>query len=238
MRLPCLCVLRVFPLRPLWFLFLTLLYVLAFIEYVQSAENERVMQDDTTEKQSSSPAPGGRKQAPPDLVFYYSRERRLENASQAVRDLYEEGSSRRPGIIRSLTSTKAHVMLLMSIIMIVAAYTMITFFNRSGGKAVGMGGNTLTFSAAVFSGTTYMVVKKEAASNGRIYTGEVDIAVSPVLSSQERQDGVEAPIEASRIFFTAEPEEDFSFALPFEAAELQILIQTGEGRLALKIRPE
>jgi hypothetical protein len=50
-----------------------------------------------------------------DLVFYYSRERRLEKASPRVRALYENVPKRRFGLFTSLVDTKPKVMLLIVI---------------------------------------------------------------------------------------------------------------------------
>ncbi|MDR3356661.1 MAG: hypothetical protein LBO04_05670 [Spirochaetaceae bacterium] len=51
-----------------------------------------------------------------DLVFHYSREKRLEKASRRVRSLYEDLPRRRFGIFTSLADTKAKATLLIIIV--------------------------------------------------------------------------------------------------------------------------
>jgi len=51
-----------------------------------------------------------------EIVYHYSRERRLEKASQAVRNLYSEPPRRRFGIFGALISSKPNAMLLGTII--------------------------------------------------------------------------------------------------------------------------
>jgi hypothetical protein len=53
-----------------------------------------------------------------DIVFYYSRERRLEKASRRVRALYENPPKRRLGLFSVLVDTKAKAMLFVIIIAI------------------------------------------------------------------------------------------------------------------------
>jgi hypothetical protein len=53
-----------------------------------------------------------------DIVFYYSRERRLEKAGDRVRALYEYTPKRRFGFFGVLVDTKAKAMMLIVIIAI------------------------------------------------------------------------------------------------------------------------
>ncbi|MDR0409637.1 MAG: hypothetical protein LBH18_04485 [Spirochaetaceae bacterium] len=61
-----------------------------------------------------------------DVVFYYSREHRLQKASPSVRALYEDAQRPRNatkprfGIFKSLTDTKSKVLVLTAIILICA----------------------------------------------------------------------------------------------------------------------
>jgi hypothetical protein len=59
-----------------------------------------------------------------DLVFYYSRERRLEKASPRVRALYENVPRRRFGFFASLVDTKPKAMLLI----VIAAVCLLALF--------------------------------------------------------------------------------------------------------------
>jgi hypothetical protein len=53
-----------------------------------------------------------------DVVFYYSRERRLEKAGARVRSLYENTPKRRFGLFRALVDTKSKAALLIIIVAI------------------------------------------------------------------------------------------------------------------------
>jgi hypothetical protein len=59
-----------------------------------------------------------------DLVFHYSRERRLEKASPRVRALYENVPKRRFGFFTSLVDTKPKAMLLI----VIAAVCLLALF--------------------------------------------------------------------------------------------------------------
>jgi hypothetical protein len=106
----------------------------------------------------------------------------------------------------------------------------------TGGKT--LGNNTIRASAAVSEGSAFITITKTIASKENPYTGAVDIAVSSVLTSQEKREGVQAPISAQRVFFTLEEAEEYRFAVPFIAKELLILMQGGERRITFRIKPE
>jgi hypothetical protein len=172
-----------------------------------------------------------------EVVFYYNRERRLERASARVRELNKPGPPMRGGPVRVLTATKPLTILFLTVVLLVIMSLVMSYRAPArGGKT--LGGNTIRASEAAAEGSTFVTFTKTIASKENPYTGAVDIAVSSVLSSQEKQNGIQAPISAQRVFFTLEDEEEYRLAVPFTAEELLILMQGGEQRVTFRIRPE
>ncbi|MDR2103952.1 MAG: hypothetical protein LBP42_07620 [Treponema sp.] len=170
-----------------------------------------------------------------ETVYYYSRDRRLARASEAVRALNDESPPPRPNLFRTLTATKPLALLFISLVVMVVFISLTSLLTGSGRKII-LGGNTLTASALRFQGLTYLVLKKTCKEENPVYTGAVDLAVSIPLSGDEA--GENPPIAAERIFFSLNPEEEFRFSVPFEAPELLILVQTETERKTLKLRAE
>jgi hypothetical protein len=168
-----------------------------------------------------------------DIVFRYSRERRLEHASESVKKLNEEGKKHSFNLIRPLTATRPLTFLFVSIIVLVALMYIFAFLS-GGKKEIVFGGNTINVSAFTFEGKTYLTLSKTIKNEDNFYTGTVDLAISPDESllndaSPENEDAEHAEnieIHTERIFFTSENEEDFKMAIPFEAEQLLILIQS------------
>jgi hypothetical protein len=168
-----------------------------------------------------------------DLVFHYSRERRLERASPAVRGLYEDRPRNGRGIIQAFRANPSGAWVFLSIVIVAAflfVYSARGKWNDRGG--LDLGGNRLSVSALNFPGATYVLLKKTAASE-ESYTGPVDLALS--IPAKE---GEETPIETRRIFFSLEGEEDFRFSLPFEAPEIILVIRAGETLKQLRFKPD
>ena len=159
-----------------------------------------------------------------DLVFHYSRSRRLENASETVRKLNQEGPRQRFSLVRPLTSSKPLVFLFISIILLCGISYLLTFFTGVKGDAL-FGGNALAISGFTFEGKTYISIKKTIKDQDNAYTGAVDIAVSPKDDRYE-SDPEKINVKAERVFFTLEPVEEFKMAAPFAADELIILLQS------------
>jgi hypothetical protein len=156
------------------------------------------------------------------LVFYYSRARRLERASPAVRALNEASPERRPGLFKTLTATKGLTFLFISVVLSVAILYLGVFLRRD--RAQALGGNSLSFSALRFEGSSYIVLKKSAPPNKEAYAGVVDMAIS----AAEKTGTGNPPLANRSVIFSTEAEEEFRFVVPFEAPELLILLRVGE----------
>ncbi|MDR0878016.1 MAG: hypothetical protein LBN21_08185 [Treponema sp.] len=168
-----------------------------------------------------------------ELVFYYSRERRLENASQEVQDLYKGSPRKKSGFFRSLTSTKPLAFLFVSILILSAMIMVISSLGLADSSRT-LGGNRLTVSAIRFDGATFFVLTKTYKEGTESYTGLVDIAVSPVVKESEG----EYPVFNHRVFFSLSTEEDYRFSVPFEAEAMILVLQGETGLVNFTVKPK
>jgi hypothetical protein len=159
-----------------------------------------------------------------ELVFYYSRERRIANAPKNVQSLYGEVPQKKFGFFRVLTATKPLAILFASIMILCAILLIISVLGLND-PSHALGGNAVTVSAIKFQGETIVIMTKTAKDKSAAYTGLVDIAVSP--AAPEGADPAEYPIFTHRIFFSLNPEEEYRFSLPFEADTL-VFVLMGE----------
>jgi hypothetical protein len=183
-------------------------------------------------------------QAPPperEIIFHYSREHRLAKASSRVQELNDPKAQRRSGIFGTFTSTRSHTVLLVSIIGMCVFISFISKLTKEK-SAVMIGGNSIHASASrMEEGTTYLTIKKTFKKDSNVYTGAVDLAVTPLVSrgKEESQEGAqEAPISTHRIFFTLKPEEEYGLFLPFEASTLLILMQAEDKHITFRVKPK
>ncbi|MDR1306515.1 MAG: hypothetical protein LBK74_02945 [Treponema sp.] len=171
------------------------------------------------------------------LVFYYSREKRLERASPAVRELNEASPARKPNLFRTLTSTRPLSLLFVSLILCAAVIFLSRF--SGAGRSAALGNNTVQVSAASAGEKAYVTVKKTArgddASGGAstAYTGPVNTAVSLPAQGEAAP-----PVHVERIYFTLEQEETFRFSVPFTGKKLLILMEAGEDRALFTINSD
>jgi hypothetical protein len=191
-----------------------------------------------------------------NIVFRYSRERRLANASETVRKLSEEGKKHSFNLLRPLTATKSLTFLFVSIIVLLVLMYIISFFFGVK-KEIVLGGNSINVSAFTFEGKTYLTLNKKIQNKNDFYTGTIDLAISPSDNSPDEaspddtssddastddnapeQSSDEIKIHTGRIFFTSEPDEDFKMAIPFEAERLLILIQSEKEMQTLHVVTE
>ena len=165
-----------------------------------------------------------------NLVFYYSREKRLARSPRRVRDLYAGRGAKKPSFLGTLIQTRSSAMLLITILLVVV----FLFFNaqgRGGKGGAALGGNSLTVSGRLYRGAAYLTIGKKADSPNA-YTGPVEIAVS----IPQKKGGEAPPVESRRVFFSLAPEERFEFSVPFQAPRLALLLKAGEALASLTIK--
>jgi hypothetical protein len=184
-------------------------------------EDEKPHEDDKVEK---------------DIVFYYSREHRLSRAPEAVRALNDVNYVR-PSIGKRLFGTKSNMLILMSIIIICAMFTITSRFN-SGGSSVKLGANTLNLTIIREKEALGLSIQKTAPKSGEFYIGAVDISVSPVVpKSGEGEAAGEIPLVFShRIFFNPADTESFFMSLPFDGGDFFVFLSTDDEQKVVRVR--
>jgi len=167
-----------------------------------------------------------------ELTFYYNRERRLEKAPQAVRDLYDKSKNVRTGFFKVLVADKPRAMLFFTIMIMMAVMLILSLLNYTD-SSYSLEGNKLEINGIRYEGVTVMALRKTRKKPDAAYSGAVDIAVSPAV-----QAGEEYPVFYHRVFFSVENEEDYRFTVPYDSPELLIILQTEKSTLKIKYRPE
>jgi hypothetical protein len=174
------------------------------------------------------------------LHFHYNRERRLAKAPQAVKDLYTvKKKPSRFSLIGALVSTKPTAMLFFTIAILCAAMivlSLVGFFDSS----YLLDGNKLNIRGTRYEGTVIMVIRK-TIKKGAGYSGAVDIAVAPLaapLVAPLAAAAEDYPVFYHRIFFSAEADEEYRFAVPLDPPELALVLQTEKSTLKIKLKPE
>jgi len=177
-----------------------------------------------------------------EVVRHYNRERRLEKAPQAVRDLYKEPPRRRFGLLYSLTGgSKPGAMLFGTIIILCVVMLALSFFGFTGDSRE-LDGNIIHVNGRKHDGTVIIEVikrprKDKIARNIKAYTGAVDIAVFPPAKQGADTDGTQQDIFYHRIYFTNEQEERYLFTVPFAPGELSFIFMTEKKTRNLTIKP-
>ncbi|MDR1837217.1 MAG: hypothetical protein LBQ89_06110 [Treponema sp.] len=166
-----------------------------------------------------------------ELNFYYSRERRLAKAPQSVKDLYTGKKQNRFNLLRPLIADKPRAILFFTIVVICLAILLLSILGYFD-KSFSFDGNKLEISGIRYEEITIVMVKKTVKSR-TAYSGAVDIAVSPVVQNPDDQ----YPVFYHRIFFSLEPEEEYSFTVPFDDAELAMVLHSEKSALKITIKP-
>jgi len=175
-----------------------------------------------------------------EIVYHYNRERRLEKASQAVRDLYEEQPRRRIGLFHTLLGTKPNAMLFGTIILLCVLMLTLSFFGFTGDSRE-LEGNILSVKAKKYDGATIIELRKvprkdKIARHMTAYTGPVEIAVFPTAKKGSPQSQQISDVFFHKIYFTNDQEEHYLFTVPFEQNELSFIFRTEKKSLNMTIK--
>lgn len=161
------------------------------------------------------------------MTFYYSRERRLERASESVQRLNSQTHQRPPNFFKALTSSRASAFLLLAILMLVLTFGIITFLGILQNRAVFLG-NSMELSALRFKGSTYTVIKKTVKSQ-KPYVGPVDLAIRGASPPG-------GPVSIQRIVFSNDKTEEFRLALGGEWETLVVILQAQGSKVELQCK--
>ena len=166
-----------------------------------------------------------------EITYHYNRERRLEKAPQAVRDLYKDEKPARFNLLRPLMNTKGKTTLFLSIVIMSIFIIMLNIMGYIGSNNE-LEGNLIEAEAFKYDGAVLVVIKKTITKNrlgktSHAYTGNVNIVVSDSKADY--------PV---KIAFNPQPVQSFEFTVPFDSDELSLYLQTESNNLKLKINPE
>jgi hypothetical protein len=167
-----------------------------------------------------------------ELNFYYSREKRLAKAPQKVRDLYTVKRQNRFNLLRPLIADKPRAILFFTIVVICLAILLLSILGYFD-KSFSLNGNKLEISGIGYEEATIVVIKKTINSSS-VYTGAVDIAVSPAVQTEDEQ----YPVFYHRIFFSLEQDEEYRFVVAYELPQLAIIQKTKKSTLKIKVKIE
>jgi hypothetical protein len=171
------------------------------------------------------------------LVFHYNRERRLEKAPQAVRDMYTDNPKMRPGLLRSLTGDRPRASLFFVIVILCVLIFALSMFGKLD-SSYSLGGHKIEIAGTRYEGTTIVVLRKTVKKNeAQPYSGAVEIAISPLLSGEQKIEE-EFPVFYHRVFFSLEAAEEYRFVVPFDTPDLLAILQTETGSVNIKFKPE
>jgi hypothetical protein len=94
------------------------------------------------------------------IVYYYDRNRRLQNASPNARFISEYATSGRRGVFRSLLSNRSLVLMFLAVLLAMAALFGGSWVQASRASGT-IGDNRLSVKAMWFEGYVYVTVKRE-----------------------------------------------------------------------------
>ncbi|MDR3192607.1 MAG: hypothetical protein LBT87_06035 [Treponema sp.] len=193
------------------------------------------MSDGSSGDKPSRPNPGREltenKPGEDELVFYYSREKRLAKAPQRVRALYEESAPPKFNLFRPLVATKPLAMLFTTVLILSAISAIIAFSGIAGGSHK-FQGNSITVDARRYQGTVIVTIQKKPDREERAAEdGLTDILINPVQGR-----GGEGSGFSHRLFFGSGKEEEFRIVVPFDSSELIFRLQGERERLEFKVK--
>ena len=170
-----------------------------------------------------------------EVVFHYSRERRLRNASPEIQAL-NDGQITKPRLRKTLFGNRGNVMMLICIVVVSVFGLVINFINRepSGGSSISLGGNNLALGILRVEETLILGIIKNAPESGEVYIGDVEIAVSPALNAAETNE--DPQVYSHRVLFRPLVSETFHISLPFEGNDFFAVLRAGDEQRSMRLR--
>jgi hypothetical protein len=167
-----------------------------------------------------------------EMVFYYSREKRLEKAPQRVRELYEKSARPRFNLLRPLIATRP-LATLFAMVLILSVISGIIAFSGIADRTYKFQGDSITVGAQRYQGTVIVTIRKKPDPEGRQAAGGglTDILISPVRDKEGEGSGF-----SHRLVFNPGKEEEFRMVAPFDSRELVFRIQGKSEVLEFKVK--
>ena len=171
-----------------------------------------------------------------DMVFYYSRERRLEKASPGVRAL-NDGRTIRPSLSKTLFATRSHKIIFVALILFITISILASRFSRDNDdRDFAFAGNALSLTLDSVDGVIILSLVKTSPSSGIFYAGPVDIAVSPVQSGNLPSAAENASIFTHRVMFNLLETETYHITLPFEGRDFFVVLDAGGEQVSMRLK--
>ncbi|MDR0527852.1 MAG: hypothetical protein LBG79_08600 [Spirochaetaceae bacterium] len=155
-----------------------------------------------------------------EIHFYYNREKRLEKASQRVRDLYETQPRRRFAFFSSLTDTKPKAFTFIAIVIMSLMILFVTYLVPDSSTRLGK--NEISISVMRYNDSSFIVLKKKALRSAK--TGIVDVVITPKGAAQENG----KTLVKRQIVFDKSETEEFRWNVPIDAPEFVFYLQLGD----------
>jgi hypothetical protein len=156
-------------------------------------------------------------------VYYYSREHRLQRASQKVKDFNAHLRKGRPNVFASLTSTRSNTVLLITIMLMCVCIALLSRLTREISTYT-LAGTSISATAKRSGTTIYLDITKV----GSAYIGAVTVG----CAARSEPDA----LTVQKIFFTPDEEETFHLSFPFQDSHILIVLQTEtEERLGMVV---
>ena len=180
-----------------------------------------------------------------DIVYYYSRERRLSKASPGVQAL-NDGKPVRPSLSKTIFATKSNKLVFTTIILVLIISGLAFRFTKGKNDGFMLGGNVLVMNMRLYDGMPVLEIVKNVPQNGEFYIGPVNVTVSPVISKSKARSGEEGGAGAAfdnaifnhGIYFNPVETETFRTAIPFEGNDFIVVLEAGYEQKSLRIKPK
>lgn len=166
-----------------------------------------------------------------DIVYYYSREHRLNMSSPVVQGIYENKPSR-PGLSKGLFGSKANLMVFVSIVIICIMFGMAS--RAAGARNLKLGGNSVDMVILREEGEQVLRITKKAPSSGEIYLGPVEITVLTALP-EAKENGEAQEVFTLHIEFKALDSETFRVSLP-DGDSFFVVLNNGSEQKSMKVK--
>ncbi len=163
-----------------------------------------------------------------EIVFRYSRERRLQSASERAQRLASGELGGRRGLLKSLTATRALTVLFFTVAFLVLA-NLIVGLVALPGNHVDAAGHSFSVSAFRYDGTLYVTLSRERrAQDAYVGLGSCAATVGKKEAGTYQFRVSDAPSEAFR----------FSIEDVVDAKTVKVVLHLGseEGTLTASIR--
>jgi len=123
----------------------------------------------------------------------------------------------------------------LSVVVISVFGLAISFFTRETppGSAMTLGRNSLTLVILRVEEVLVLGITKNAPDRGEFYIGDVDIAVSPAMQSEEEE---LQQVFTHRVLFRPLASETFYLSLPFEGDDFIVVLMAGDEQRSIRLR--